>query len=164
MKSRIISFILSFVIWCLLVWSLDWQHLLIGIIVCLFVSYSVGDLFTKNPWKFKEPGRYLWLVYYLIVLFWEMIKANLDVAYRVIHPGLPIKPGIVKVKTKLKSDAALTYLANSITLTPGTFTIDIDQENGYLYIHWIYVTTEDIEKASEIIVRKFEKILEKIFE
>jgi multicomponent Na+:H+ antiporter subunit E len=93
-----------------------------------------------------------------------MIKANLDVAYRVIHPKLPIKPGIVKVKTKLRSEAALTYLANSITLTPGTFTIDVDQENGYLYIHWIWVKSDDIEEATEIIVRRFEKILEKIFE
>jgi multicomponent Na+:H+ antiporter subunit E len=143
---------------------LDWQHLTVGLLVSLFVSYAVGDLFTKNPWKFKEPKRYLWLVYYLIVLIWEMIKANLDVAYRVIHPKLPIKPGIVKVKTKLRSEAALTYLANSITLTPGTFTIDVDQENGYLYIHWIWVKSDDIEEATGIIVRRFEKILEKIFE
>jgi len=164
MKSRVLSFLLSFVVWCLLCWSLDWQHLAVGLLVSLFVSYAVGDLFTKNPWKFKEPKRYLWLVYYLIVLIWEMIKANLDVAYRVIHPKLPIKPGIVKVKTKLRSEAALTYLANSITLTPGTFTIDVDQENGYLYIHWIWVKSDDIEEATEIIVRRFEKILEKIFE
>jgi multicomponent Na+:H+ antiporter subunit E len=164
MKSRVLSFLLSFVVWCLLCWSLDWQHLAVGLLVSLFVSYAVGDLFTRHPWKFKEPKRYLWLVYYLIVLIWEMIKANLDVAYRVIHPKLPIKPGIVKVKTKLRSEAALTYLANSITLTPGTFTIDVDQENGYLFIHWIWVKSDDIEEATEIIVRRFEKILEKIFE
>jgi multicomponent Na+:H+ antiporter subunit E len=93
-----------------------------------------------------------------------MIKANFDVAYRVVHPKLPIKPGIVKVKTKLKSDTGLTFLANSITLTPGTMSVDIDKENGYLYIHWINVKSTDIEKATEIIVSRFEKILEKIFE
>ncbi|MFH2070349.1 MAG: Na+/H+ antiporter subunit E [Elusimicrobiota bacterium] len=164
MKSRIVSFILSFVVWLGLTWAVDWQHISIGLLVSLFVAWAVGDLFAQNPWKFKQPVRYLWLVYYVLVLIWEMIKANLDVAYRVIHPGLPIKPGIVKVKTRLKSDAALTYLANSITLTPGTFTIDVDKENGYLYIHWIWVVSEDIEKATEIIVRKFENILEKIFE
>jgi multicomponent Na+:H+ antiporter subunit E len=93
-----------------------------------------------------------------------MIKANFDVAYRVVHPKLPIKPGIVKVKTKLKSDTGLTFLANSITLTPGTMSVDIDKENGYLYIHWINVKSTDLEKATEIIVSRFEKILEKIFE
>ncbi len=164
MKSRIISFFLCFIVWLGLSWSVDWQHLLVGFVVSLLVSYIVGDLFTQNPWKFKQPKRYLWVIYYLLVLVWEMLKANFDVAYRVIHPKLPIRPGIVKVKTKLKSDAALTYLANSITLTPGTFTIDIDKEKGYLYIHWINVVTEDIEKATEIIVRRFEKILERIFE
>jgi multicomponent Na+:H+ antiporter subunit E len=93
-----------------------------------------------------------------------MIKANFDVAYRVVHPKLPIKPGIVKVKTRLKSDTGLTFLANSITLTPGTMSVDIDRENGYLYIHWINVKSADVEKATEIIVSRFEKILEKIFE
>ncbi|OIO75276.1 MAG: hypothetical protein AUJ85_03540 [Elusimicrobia bacterium CG1_02_37_114] len=164
MKSRILSFILSLIAWLILTWSVDWQHLLIGLLASIFVSWAVGDLFTENPWKFKDPKRYLWAVYYIIILIWEMIKANLDVAYRVVHPGIPIKPGIVKVRTKLKSDAALTYLANSITLTPGTFTIDIDKENGFLYIHWINVVSEDIDKATEVIVQKFERILEKIFE
>ncbi|MCM8805064.1 MAG: Na+/H+ antiporter subunit E, partial [Candidatus Omnitrophica bacterium] len=61
------------------------------------------------------------------------------------------------------SKSGLTLLANSITLTPGTMSVEIDP-NGYLYIHWIYVKTDDIEKATEMIVRKFEKILERIFE
>ena len=164
MKSRVVSFFISFIVWTGLSWSVNWQHILTGVLVSSLVAWVTGDLFTKNPWKFKEPVRYLYLVYYVLVLIWEMVKANLDVAYRVLHPGLPIKPGIVKVRTRLKSEAALTYLANSITLTPGTFTIDVDSENGFLYIHWIWVVTEDVEKATQIIVHKFENILEKIFE
>lgn len=162
MKSGIASFILSFVVWLLLCWSVDWQHLLVGLLVSLFVTYFTRDLFTKDLLKFTT--RPLLAISYFLLLVWKIIKANLDVAYRVIHPKLPIRPGIVKVKTRLRSEVALTYLANSITLTPGTFTVDIDQENGYLYIHWIYVQTEDIGKVSKIIVRRFERILEKIFE
>ncbi len=90
--------------------------------------------------------------------------ANIDVAYRVLHPNLPIKPGIVKVKTNLKTDTALTFLANSITLTPGTMSVDIDKDNGFLYIHWINVKDKDVEAATKMIVEKFEKILAKIFE
>lgn len=164
MINRISSFILSFITWLILTWSTHWQHLLIGFIVCLMVSYLVGDLFVLQPWKLKEPKRYLWVVHYMLVLVYEMVKANIDVAYRVIHPRVKIKPGTVKVKTRLKSDAALTYLANSITLTPGTFTVDVDKENGFLYVHWIWVRSEDIEEATKVIVRRFERILERIFE
>jgi multicomponent Na+:H+ antiporter subunit E len=95
---------------------------------------------------------------------WECIKANIDVAYRVVHPDLPIKPGIVKIKTNLKSDVALTFLANSITLTPGTMCVDIDKEKGILYIHWIYVRDDRLEEATSLIAGKFEKILKRIFE
>ena len=67
-----------------------------------------------------------------------MAKANIDVAYRVITGK--INPGIVKISPNLKSDAAITLLANSITLTPGTLSVDIDENNNDLYIHWINVT------------------------
>jgi len=123
-----------------------------------------GDMFVKRPYVFKHASRYLWFLYYLPIFIWECIKANIDVAYRVIHPKRPINPGIVKVKTTLKSDTALTFLANSITLTPGTLSVDIDQEKGYLYVHWIDVKQEDVEKATALIVQRFERILRKIFD
>jgi multicomponent Na+:H+ antiporter subunit E len=85
----------------------------------------------------------------------------LDVAKRVVSPNLPINPGIVKVKTKLTSRLGRMILANSITLTPGTLTVETDEDN--FYIHWIDVTSEDIEEATRKIVRKFEKYLEVCF-
>ena len=163
-KSQIILFILAFLIWTFLTWPLDLQHLIIGILVSCFVSFMTGDMFVKRPHVFKSINRYLWFLYYIPLFIWECIKANIDVAYRVTHPDLPINPGIVKVKTTLKSDTGLTFLANSITLTPGTMSVDIDQENSFLYIHWIDVKDKDIQKATEIIVKKFEDILKRIFE
>lgn len=163
-KSQFILFILAFLIWVFLTWPLDLQHALVGILVSVFVSYITGDMFVKRPHVFKSLNRYLWFLYYIPLFIWECIKANLDVAYRVGHPDLPINPGIVKVRTTLKSDTALTFLANSITLTPGTMSVDIDPENGILYIHWINVRDKDIRKATELIVRKFEDILKRIFE
>jgi len=68
------------------------------------------------------------------------------------------------VKTNLKSDIALTFLANSITLTPGTMCMEIDKEKGMLYIHWINVGTKDVEGATRIIAQKFENIIRGIFE
>jgi multicomponent Na+:H+ antiporter subunit E len=164
MKSRLILFFLGLLIWLFLSWPPDWQHLLIAIFVAGFVSFMTGDMFVRRPHLFKDPIRYLWFLYYIPIFIWECIKANLDVAYRVIHPKLPINPGIVKVKTSLKSDTGLTFLANSITLTPGTMSVDVDQENGFLYIHWIDVKDKDIEKASVIIVKRFEDVLRRIFE
>lgn len=116
----------------------------------------------KNTFKYFK--RYLWFSYYVPVFIWECFKANLDGAFRVIHPDLPMRPGIVKVKTALKSDLGLTLLANSLTLTPGTMTVDIDKENGFLYVHWIDVKSDDIDKAAELIAGKFERILKRIFE
>ena len=94
---------------------------------------------------------------------WYVIIANLDVLYRVVHPDMPIRPGIVKVKTTLTNPAGRAMLANSITLTPGTMTVDMT-DDGYLYIHWINVKSEDIEEATRQIVSKFEGVLRRIFE
>ena len=90
------------------------------------------------------------------------VRSNLDVAYRVLHPDMPIRPGIVKVRTTLKSEIAKTFLANSITLTPGTLSVDIDGQD--LYVHWINVRGEDPEEHTAEIVKPFEGLLRRIFE
>ena len=164
MKSKLVLFIVGFIVWSLLTWPLDFQHLVVGLIVAAFVAFITGDLFSRRPHHFSHITRYLWFCYYVPMFLWECLKANIDVALRVLNPKLPINPGIVKVKTTLKSDTGLTFLANSITLTPGTLCVDIDAEKGILYIHWIDVKTQDTDKATELIVSPFEKILKKIFE
>lgn len=164
MKSKLVLFIVGFTTWMLLSWPFDIQHAVVGIFVAGFVAFLTGDLFSRRPHHFMHLSRYLWFCYYVPVFFYECLKANFDVMLRVINPNVPINPGIVKVKTKLKSDTALTFLANSITLTPGTFCIDINPAEGILYIHWIDVKSQDTQKATQLIVNRFEKILEKIFE
>ena len=146
--SSVVLFILGFLVWLFLSWPPDNQHLLIGVPVAAFVAFMTGDLFTKRPHLFRHPGRYLWFIVYLVVFFWDCLKANIDVALRVSHPLVPIHPGIVKIKTSLKSDTGRTFLANSITLTPGTLTVDINEKEGFLYIHWIDVKDKDVEGAT----------------
>ncbi len=164
MSGRVILFILGFVVWAALNWPVDWQNVIVGIVVAGFVTYIAGDLFIRAPRLFKRPTRYLWFLYFIPLFLWECVKANLDVAYRVIHPDIPINPGIVKIKTSLKSDTALTFLANSITLTPGTMSVDVDKDKGFLYIHWINVKDKDVDLATKLIAWKFENILRRIFE
>ncbi len=164
MKSRIILFILGFIIWVLITFSLSLDNVVVGVLVSSLVAFLTGDLFTRRPHAFKHAERYFWFLYYVPIFVWECFKANLDVAYRVLHPKLPVRPGIVKVKTALKSDTALTFLANSITLTPGTLTVDIDKDKGILYVHWIYVCSKNTEEATKRIVYRFERILKKVFD
>lgn len=162
--SRLVTFCVSLALWLLLSFSLDWQHLSVGVLVALLVSLTMGDMFSEQAKKWFSPRRYLWFAIYVFVFAWECFKSNIDVALRVLSPHPRINPGIVKVKTILKTETGLTFLANFITLTPGTFTIDIDREGGYLYIHWIDVKTQDIEEASRVIVSRFERILKEVFE
>ncbi|MFC1632163.1 Na+/H+ antiporter subunit E [Candidatus Omnitrophota bacterium] len=165
MKSRIVLFLVAFLVWSILSWVPDKQHLAVGVLVSILVAWMTGDLFIQRPHQLKHPLRYWYFcVHYLPAFLWECLKANLDVAYRVLHPDLPIHPGIVKVKTNLKSDTALTFLANSITLTPGTLSVDIDRDSGIIYVHWIDVKAKDTEAATKIIVSRFERILAKIFD
>jgi multicomponent Na+:H+ antiporter subunit E len=160
--KRIIHFIILLAVWLLLTWSLQWQEVLVGVIVVLFAEILLGDIFPRGAVMVFHPVRFFWMFVYFWVFLFYVIKANFDVAYRVINIFLPIRPGIVKVRTRLKTDIARTFLANSITLTPGTLSVDIVDD--HIYVHWINIVSEDPMEETEIIVRRFENLLERIFE
>ena len=160
MKKGFLFFISLLIVWILLA-GIDQQEIIIGAIVSLLLTiifFSKATIFSEFN---LNPKAIFYFLIYIFVFSWELIKSNLDVAFRVIHPTIPINPGIVKVKTKLKSKLGRTILANSITLTPGTLTVETNGED--YYIHWIDVTSDDIEGATKQIVSKFEKYLEVIF-
>jgi multicomponent Na+:H+ antiporter subunit E len=165
---RVIYFIVALIIWIIGTWpfadgKVDLQLMTAGVIAAAIVAVLFTEILPKEHKVLISPVRIFWLLLYLPVFFYYVIKANLDVVYRVLHPKMPIKPGIVKIKTDLKTDSGITALANSITLTPGTLTVDLT-DDGCLYIHWINVKSDDIEQASEFIARRFEWFLKKIFE
>jgi len=155
-------FILSYIFWLLLTFDLSPVNLAAGAIAAFITSLLFGKYFYTRVHKFLQPHRYFWFLVYLAILCWECLKANFDVAYRVLHPSMPIKPGIVKVKLELQSEFARAMLANSITLTPGTITVDIVGDD--LFVHWIYVSSEDPEIYSRKITGRFEKYIKKTFE
>ncbi len=161
--KRLAYFVLSFVIWLLLTWTLDIQVVLVGIIASAGVAILFHEILPQEHYVFTSPVRLFWLLVYLPVFFYYLIKANFDVVYRVIHPDMPINPGIVKIKTDLKTPSGITALANSITLTPGTMTVDLT-DDGILYIHWINVKSTETEEATKFIARRFEWFLKRIFE
>jgi multicomponent Na+:H+ antiporter subunit E len=155
-------FILSLIFWLLLTFSLSLPNLIVGSVASLICSLMFTRFYISNVNKLLQPHRYFWFLVYLFIFIWECIKANIDVAYRVLHPAMPIRPGIVKVKTTLKSDLAKMLLANSITMTPGTITVDIIDD--YLYIHWIYIRSEDPDLYTVMITGAFEKYIKRIIE
>ncbi len=160
--KKIMYYLVTFAVWMLLTWSADIQNIVAGLIIALICTVFLSHIYFDNAAMMLSPVRIIWFFYYIPVFFIHMVKANLDVAYRVLHLDVPIRPGIVKVTTGLKSDLGITFLANSITLTPGTLTVDIIGSD--LYIHWINITVDDPERQTEIIVSRFEKILKKVFE
>ena len=160
--KKTIDALLVFALWLLITWSLQWQDVLVGIVFTVLVSYLAGNLLPVKPSRLVDPRRLFWLLLYIPYFLYYCVKANLDVAYRVLHPDMPIRPGIVKVKTGLTTDLAKTFLANSITLTPGTLTVDIVDQ--VFYVHWIAIEGEDAEEHTRLIIDKFEPILRKIFE
>lgn len=150
-----------FAIWLVLTSSLHWQELLTGAIVCVALTAFLSRTYKHlelPPFSLKR----LWCFgVYLLILLEEIVKANIDVAYRVLHPRLPIKPGIVVIDTELEQDVAKMILANSITLTPGTFTLDVVGQK--LLIHWINVRSEDPAEATRLIGERFERCLREVF-
>jgi len=160
-KGFVWLLVVTFVLWLALISKFDWPEFICGGLVCLIISLFGAHIYSKLGFPSLTPKGILFSLVYIIVLLWEIIKANFDVAYRVIHPKMPIKPGIVIIKTRLKSDLAKMILANSITLTPGTFTLDVIGDK--LLIHWINVETEDIDEATNMIGQRFEKYLKVIF-
>lgn len=155
-------FLVLFALWLLLTWSVDPRELAVGAVVSLGLAAVMGHLYPRHIDRLFRPKSWFWFFLYVPYFLYYCLKANLDVAFRVLHPDLPIRPGIVKVTTSLKGDLAKTLLANSITLTPGTLTVDIIGQD--LYVHWINVTTDDPQERTKIIVRRFERIIKEIFE
>ncbi|MFO7896871.1 MAG: Na+/H+ antiporter subunit E [Candidatus Cloacimonadales bacterium] len=156
-KQSAMAFISLMIFWILLAGT-QVQELIVGAVISLLLALIFqrsSRLFGEFRLSFKSV---IYFIRYIFVFLYELIKSNLDVAFRVVHPSLPINPGIVRVKTKLKSRLGRVMLANSITLTPGTLTVETDGED--FYIHWIDVSASDIDTATEKIVHKFEKYLE----
>lgn len=163
-KSRLLVFILALLVWLALTAGGGFQEVLAGVAAAAVVSLAAGRFVTGFPKVRRLPRRALFSLLYLGKFLWEMIKANVHVAAIVLHPLRPIRPGIVKIRTGLANETAVAILANSITLTPGTFTVDINPRTRELYIHCITVRGTDVEENTKAIGRKFERILKEVFE
>lgn len=157
-KSFALVFMLLLVIWLLLTYPFSLQELIAGVAAALLISFFPTGASQVMREVRVSPRAVLAAISYGFVFLSALIRANLDVAFRVLKPSLPISPGIVRIRTSLRTPLARTLLANSITLTPGTITVEA--RGDLFYVHWISVADEDIEEATRKIVGKFERYLE----
>lgn len=113
-------------------------EIVVGVTLSLAIGVVTRNSSNPRDLRMLNPFRWaLFLVYLVGPFFVAMAKANIDVAYRVITGR--IRPGIVRISPNYRTDLATTLLANSITLTPGTLTVDVDEKTNDLYVHWINV-------------------------
>jgi len=166
------QFIALFTFWLILSGHYQTKYILIGVASAALVTFLTNDIFSSIFRHDKRERndirlsifKLLRFLAYMPWLLYQIVKANIQVAFIVLNPRMPIDPALLQFSTQLKREIAQVILANSITLTPGTLSVDIDEEQGVLYIHWIDVRDKDIDRASQLIVQRFERILRKIFE
>ncbi|NOQ70119.1 MAG: cation transporter [Gammaproteobacteria bacterium] len=150
-----------FIIWVIANGTLAYNTLIAGAVVSAVIALafaSFSRVYSVIRWSPKVMFYYLM---YLSVFIIELVKANLNVMRLVFSPRIDIKPGIVEIKTELKSPIGRLALANSITLTPGTLVVDIKGDS--LFIHWINISATDPVAATEAISARFEKYLKVIY-
>ena len=161
LKNVFQIFVLSYLTWLALNWSVEPDVLITGAVISALIGLLLCSSCKVLQNVRLTPKSFAYAFAFVGVFWWELIKSNVDVALRVLAPSLPINPGIVEVKTRLKTNIGKMMLANAITLTPGTLTVDILDDR--MFIHWIDVSSTDIEEATRTIVSKFEKYLEVMY-
>jgi multicomponent Na+:H+ antiporter subunit E len=124
---------------------------------CFIISWLFSYFYSKSYFR-KMPNAAGLIIYFLK----ELIVASLRVAYDVLTPTHYMKPGIIALPLDATTDLEITLLANLITLTPGTLSIDVSDDKKILYIHEVYITNGDIEAKKREIKNGFEKRILKL--
>lgn len=125
--------IVLFAFWLIFTGKTNWHHLLLGAVTAVLISALSLHVLAGSLDPHLDAGFAIRFPLFAALLFWEIIKANWDVLKRVLAPSLPISPRIVAFDSYLESNIAKTVLANSITLTPGTVTVDIQGSRYFIH-------------------------------
>jgi multicomponent Na+:H+ antiporter subunit E len=153
MKTRFLSNILLTFVWVALTGSFAFLNFLFGFVLSFFILWVT----TRGNGEAKYFKLLPKIIAFFFFFIYELIKANIQVAYDVVTPKFYMKPGIVSVPLDAKTDIEITLLANLISLTPGTLSLDVSDDKKVLYVHAMYVT--DKQKFIEGIKNGFERRL-----
>ena len=140
-KFLFLKTMVLFAFWVLLSASFEWIHLSLGLVFSFAVAWSNAGHSSFVP-KFRLWSR---ILLYFPWLFYKIVQSSLHLTKLILHPALPIDPQLISVESKLNHHAAVVLLGNSITLTPGTVTAEVDRNK--LIVHALdKVLGEDVEK------------------
>ena len=134
--SFLITAIAMFIFWILLSGEFTFILITSGVVASLIVAYLSHDIFVGKADLKTETGRVFKFIVYIPWLLWEIILANVEIAYLVLNPKPLVDPQIVRFKNDLKTDLGIVTLAHSITLTPGTVTVDANREEFVIHAIW----------------------------
>ncbi len=164
-KWAIIRFILTtiflFVVWILFTADMGLFPLLFGFLASLLTSWLTYHIFMPEHQphlRFFIPNPF-YLIKYLVLVVYSLYASSFKVVKAVFTGNT--NPRIVHFRTRLQSDIARTSLANTITLTPGTVTLDLN--NDHLIVHWLLCTTIHQKAAGKTIKTKLESTLERVW-
>ncbi|PKN13320.1 MAG: cation transporter [Deltaproteobacteria bacterium HGW-Deltaproteobacteria-4] len=132
--NKVVTFIVMAGFWILMSGMFDAFHLSLGLLCCLLIAFLSADLLFGPEFKVRF-SQVLGMIIYLPWLFWQILLSNLQVAYIVLHPRMleVIDPQLVRFRTRLKGSFARVTLAQSITLTPGTITVNLSNDEFTVY-------------------------------
>ena len=169
--KRLLTAISLFITWMLL--SFDgvpssgdivfWQpsDLILGAFASVLVAFVLAGPIVTAPLKFLNPVRWLALLVCLLVMLNDMIMSGINAAYYALHPDVPVKPGVVRLRTRLASPAARAFLASAINLTPGLLAVDVT-DDGFVMVHMISADPERMRKDAERLVGRCEDLIERV--
>jgi multicomponent Na+:H+ antiporter subunit E len=132
--NKVATFIVMAVFWVLMSGMFDAFHLGLGLLCCLLVAFLSAELLFGPDFRLRF-SQVTGMITYLPWLFWQILLSNLQVTYIVLHPRMEelIDPQLVRFRTRLKTSFARVTLAQSITLTPGTITVELEDDEFTVY-------------------------------
>ncbi len=148
---------LLFTIWLLLNNSLSAGHLLLATVLSIIIPWGVSSMTTERP-RIQKPTL---AISYVFLVLKDIISANFSVALLVLGPLKKLQPGFVAVPLDIKSELGITLLASTVSLTPGTVSAEISEDQKWLYIHALHL--ENSEELIQEVKSRYEAPLKEIF-
>jgi multicomponent Na+:H+ antiporter subunit E len=132
LRNTIIQAVLMMVFWLIMSGHYDLMHVSFGIfsvLLVLLINHSIRrHIYTLGEYSDALKLSLVRVIYYVPWLLWQIVVSSLQVAYVVLHPKCPVDPALLRFKTRLANTSSKVILGNSITLTPGTITLDIQRD------------------------------------
>lgn len=145
-------------VWLLMTNSIHPGQWVLGGILAWIIPYLTQSFWPQS----MVLARPLLAVKFLLIVIWDIVVANIQVAFLILGPSKRLQPAFLKIPLALEEDFTITLLANTISLTPGTVSVDLQMEDGYLLVHGLHVKNED--EAIAGIKSRYEAPLKEIFE